>query len=150
MEIKILDKRLTLDMLKPATSGSAGIDLYACINNPVTLRPGETVSIPSGIAIHIKDMFYGGFVYPRSGLGSKNGIVLGNLTGVIDSDYTGEIMLTIWNRSAEINPPFFVIKPMMRIAQLVIQPVLVPNLIHVDEFSEETERGDGGFGSTGQ
>lgn len=146
MEIIILDKRLNLDMLKPATGGSAGIDLYSCIFRKITLCPGDTITIKTGVSIHIKDRNYAGFIYPRSGLGSK-GIVLGNLTGVIDAYYQGEIIVNLWNRHTE---SVIAIEPMMRIAQLVIQPILVPTFNQVDEFSEETDRGSNGFGSSGQ
>ena len=128
-----------------ATSGSAGLDLRACLDNPVTLTGGETQLIPTGLAVHIADPNYAALILPRSGLGHKHGIVLGNLVGLIDSDYQGQLMVSVWNRSNES----FTINPMERIAQLVVVPVVQVSFNIVDEFSQSL-RGDGGFGSTGK
>lgn len=143
---KILDCRITPEMLQPATPGSAGIDLRACIDDKLTIKPGESVLIPSGIAIHINDPHYAAFIFPRSGLGHKHGLVLGNLTGVIDSDYQGQIMISAWNRNQNLSD-CVTINPLDRIAQLVFMPVLHPQFELVESF-EESVRGDGGFGST--
>ncbi len=132
-----------------ATPGSAAIDLYACNskNEPtITIKPGQNLLIPSGIALNIKNQNIAAVVLPRSGLGHKEGIVLGNLVGLIDSDYQGEIMISIWNRNKDRD---VMIDRGMRIAQLMFIPVLKPNFIAVEEFSSKTERGSGGFGSTG-
>lgn len=128
-----------------ATSGSAGLDLRACIAEPVTLPPGETQLVPTGLAIHIADPGYAALILPRSGLGHKHGIVLGNLVGLIDSDYQGQLMISTWNRGTEP----FTFNPMERLAQLVIVPVLQVGFNIVDEF-ETSSRGTGGFGSTGK
>lgn len=128
-----------------ATSGSAGLDLRACIAEPVTLAPGETQLIPTGLAIHIADPAYAALVLPRSGLGHRHGIVLGNLVGLIDSDYQGQLMISTWNRGTEP----FILNPMERLAQLVVVPILQVGFHIVDEF-EESSRGTGGFGSTGK
>ena len=128
-----------------ATSGSAGLDLRACIAEPVTLAPGETQLVPTGLAIHIADPGYAALSLPRSGLGHKHGIVLGNLVGLIDSDYQGQLMISTWNRGTEP----FTFNPMERLAQLVIVPVLQVGFNIVDEF-ETSSRGTGGFGSTGK
>ncbi len=128
-----------------ATSGSAGLDLRACIAEPVTLAPGETQLVPTGLAIHIADPGYAALILPRSGLGHKHGIVLGNLVGLIDSDYQGQLMISTWNRGTEP----FTFNPMERLAQLVIVPVLQVGFNIVDEF-ETSSRGTGGFGSTGK
>ncbi len=128
-----------------ATSGSAGLDLRACMEEALTLQPGETRLIPTGLAIHIADPGYAGLILPRSGLGHKHGIVLGNLVGLIDSDYQGPLMVSAWNRSTVA----FVIQPMERLAQLVVVPVLQVGFNVVDEFGQ-SDRGLGGFGSTGQ
>lgn len=128
-----------------ATSGSAGLDLRACIDTSLTLHPGATALIPTGIAIHLGDPSLAAMILPRSGLGHKHGIVLGNLVGLIDSDYQGQIFVSTWNRGSHV----FVIDPMERIAQLVIVPVVQVAFNIVDEFSE-SERGAGGFGSTGK
>lgn len=143
VEIKLLDKNAQIPSY--ATDGSAGFDLYAIFENEpfITLQPGETRMIHTGIAVYIKDKEYAGFIYPRSGLGTK-GIVLGNLVGIIDSDYQGEIMVALWNRSNEPRK----ITHGDRIAQMVIQPIKRVNFKEVTEF-EKTERGEGGFGSTG-
>ena len=128
-----------------ATAGSAGLDLRACIEAPLTIEPGSTHLIPTGLAIHIADPAYAAMILPRSGLGHKHGIVLGNLVGLIDSDYQGELMVSTWNRGATA----FVLNPMERLAQLVIVPVLQVGFRVVDSF-EESDRGAGGFGSTGK
>ena len=128
-----------------ATSGSAGLDLRACIAEPVALAPGETQLVPTGLAIHIADPGYAALILPRSGLGHKHGIVLGNLVGLIDSDYQGQLMISTWNRGTEP----FTFNPMERLAQLVIVPVLQVEFNIVDEF-ETSSRGTGGFGSTGK
>ena len=142
--IKILDQRITT-LPEYATPGSAGLDLRACIDAPLTLEPGQTQFIPTGIAMHIGDPNYAAMILPRSGLGHKHGIVLGNLVGLIDSDYQGPLMVSMWNRG---DAPF-VIEPMERIAQMVIVPVMQPRFHIVESFESESERGTGGFGSTG-
>lgn len=144
IDIKVLDPRLNDMMPSYATPGSAGLDLRACFDEPLTLAPGQTVLIPTGLAIHIGDPGLTAMILPRSGLGHKHGIVLGNLVGLIDSDYQGPLMVSCWNRSSEP----FTIEPMDRIAQLVIVPVVQAQFRRVDEFTT-TERGAGGFGSTG-
>ena len=144
LDIKILDPRLKDQMPAYATSGSAGLDLRACIEEPLTLHPGETVLVPSGLAIHLADPGLAAIVIPRSGLGHKHGIVLGNLVGLIDSDYQGQVFVSCWNRGREP----FALNPMERIAQLVVVPVMQVKLNVVDSF-EESARGAGGFGSTG-
>ena len=144
LDIKILDLRLKDQMPAYATSGSAGLDLRACIEAPLTLHPGETVLVPSGLAIHLADPGLAAIVIPRSGLGHKHGIVLGNLVGLIDSDYQGQVFVSCWNRGSEP----FALNPMERIAQLVVVPVMQVKLNVVDSF-EESARGAGGFGSTG-
>lgn len=146
-EIKILDKRLGTQFPLPsyATSGSAGIDIRAMLDSPVTLKPGETIMTQSGFCVYIKDPSIVGIVYPRSGLGYKHGIVLANLVGVIDSDYQGPLMVPLWNRSNEA----YTIEPGDRIAQLVFERTLHADLSIVDEFQGNSERGTGGFGSTG-
>jgi dUTP pyrophosphatase len=145
IDVKILDTRLRDQLPHYATPGSAGLDLRACIGAPLTLQPGQTELIPSGIAIHIADPGFAAVVLPRSGLGHKHGIVLGNLVGLIDSDYQGQIFVSTWNRG---NSPF-VLNPMERLAQLVIVPVVQARFNIVDEF-DESSRGAGGFGSTGK
>jgi len=145
IDIKLLDSRLREAPPAYATTGSAGLDLRACLDAPVTLRPGETTLVPSGIAIHLGDSGLAAIVLPRSGLGHKHGIVLGNLVGLIDSDYQGQVMVSVWNRGAEA----FTIEPMERIAQLVVVPVVQAGFNIVDEFAA-SERGEGGFGSTGK
>ena len=145
LDVRVLDKRLLEQLPHYATPGSAGLDLRACIDTPVTLKPGETTLIPSGIAIHLDDPKYAAMVLPRSGLGHKHGIVLGNLVGLIDSDYQGQIFVSVWNRGhAE-----FTIQPMERIAQMIVVPVLQVEFNVVVDFVAST-RGDGGFGSTGK
>ncbi len=141
----ILDPRIKDQLPAYATSGSAGLDLRACIDQPIELKPGQTELIPTGMAIHIADNGYAAIILPRSGLGHKHGIVLGNLVGLIDSDYQGQLFVSCWNRS---QTPFTV-NPMERIAQLVIVPVQRVNFNVVESFSA-SERGDGGFGSTGK
>jgi len=145
LDVKILDPRLKDNLPAYATPGSAGLDLRACIDAPLTLAPGETKLISTGLAIHIADAGYAALVLPRSGLGSKSGIVLGNLVGLIDSDYQGALMCALWNRG---NAPFE-LKPLERIAQLVIVPVAQVAFQVVEEFTA-SERGAGGFGSTGK
>lgn len=145
IDIKILDPRLREVPPAYATPGSAGLDLRACIDRPLTLHPGQADLIPSGIAIHLADPGYAALVLPRSGLGHKHGIVLGNLVGLIDSDYQGQIFVSCWNRGASV----FVVNPMERIAQLVIVPVVQAGFNLVDEFAQ-SERGANGFGSTGK
>jgi len=146
LQIKVLDKRIGAEYPLPqyATSGSAGVDLRACIAAPLELRPGDTQLIPSGIAIHLADSNYAAVVLPRSGLGHKHGIVLGNLVGLIDSDYQGQIFVSVWNRGQSV----FTIQPGERIAQLVIVPVAQVEFDVVDDFVA-TDRGAGGFGSSG-
>ncbi len=147
VELRILDDRLGHDFPMPdyATDGSAGIDLRACLKSAETLNPGDTQLIPSGIAVHIANPAYAAVVLPRSGLGHKHGIVLGNLVGLIDSDYQGEIFISCWNRGTDA----FTIEPGERIAQLVFIPVAQPQFSIVDRF-DESERGSGGFGHTGR
>jgi dUTP pyrophosphatase len=144
LDIKILDARLREQLPRYATSGAAGLDLRACIEAPLNVEPGATHLIPSGIAIHLRDPGYCAMVLPRSGLGHKHGIVLGNLVGLIDSDYQGQIFVSLWNRGAAT----FTLNPMERIAQLVVVPVAQVDLNVVDAFEDST-RGAGGFGSTG-
>ena len=144
IDVKILDARLRSQLPRYATPGSAGLDLRACLDRPLTLAPGQTELIPSGIAIHLEDPGLAAMILPRSGLGHKHGIVLGNLVGLIDSDYQGQIFVSTWNRG---NAPF-TIEPMERLAQLVIVPVVQVDFNVVTEFSA-SRRGAGGFGSTG-
>ena len=145
VELKILDERLHNLMPAYATPGSAGLDLRACIDHVMTLHPGETELIPTGMAIHLADPGYAAMILPRSGLGHKHGIVLGNLVGLIDSDYQGQLLVSCWNRGREP----FLLNPLERIAQLIIVPVIQANFTVVDEF-RASERGEGGFGSTGK
>ncbi|MFM7657355.1 MAG: dUTP diphosphatase [Burkholderiaceae bacterium] len=145
IDVKILNQQLREQLPTYATPGSAGLDLRACIDAPLTLEPGSTHLIPTGLAIHIADPAYAAMILPRSGLGHKHGIVLGNLVGLIDSDYQGELMVSTWNRGSAS----FILNPMERLAQLVIVPVLQVAFNVVDEFTE-SERGRGGFGSTGK
>jgi dUTP pyrophosphatase len=144
LDYKILDPRLNDVLPAYATPGSAGLDLRACIEATTTVNPGDTLLVPSGIAIHLADPGLAAIVLPRSGLGHKHGIVLGNLVGLIDSDYQGQIFVSLWNRG---DTPF-VLQPMERIAQLVVVPVVQVQLRRVDTF-DASERGEGGFGSTG-
>jgi dUTP pyrophosphatase len=145
IDVKILDARLRDQLPAYATAGSAGLDLRACIAAPVELGPGQTELIPSGIAIHLAEPGLAAIVLPRSGLGHKHGIVLGNLVGLIDSDYQGQIFVSVWNRGSQV----FTLNPMERIAQLVIVPVVQVGFNIVDAF-EGSARGGGGFGSTGK
>jgi dUTP pyrophosphatase len=141
----VLDARMAEQLPAYATTGAAGLDLRACVDAPITLEPGQTVLIPTGLAIHIGDAGLAAMILPRSGLGHKHGIVLGNLVGLIDSDYQGQLQVSCWNRGQTT----FVIAPMERIAQLVIVPVVQAQFRRVDEF-DSSERGEGGFGSTGR
>ncbi len=147
IKLKILDKRIGTEFPTPnyATSGSAGLDLQACVNETMTVMPGETHLIPTGISIFIDDSTLAAVILPRSGLGHKHGIVLGNLVGLIDSDYQGPLMVSLWNRGNKE----FKIEPGDRIAQLVFVPVVQANFEVVDDFAK-TERGEGGFGHTGK
>ena len=145
IDIKILDPRMKDQLPAYATAGSAGLDLRACINEALHIQPGTTHLIPTGLAIHLADPAYAAMILPRSGLGHKHGIVLGNLVGLIDSDYQGELMVSTWNRGSTE----FVLYPMDRLAQLVIVPVLQVGFNVVDEF-DSSSRGAGGFGSTGK
>ena len=145
VDVKILDERLKSQMPSYATEGSAGLDLRAMLDEPLTLAPGETKLIKTGLAIHLANPGYAAMILPRSGLGHKHGIVLGNLVGLIDSDYQGELMVSTWNRGHTS----FTIEPMERIAQLVIVPVVQMEMNIVDDF-EASRRGEGGFGSTGK
>lgn len=144
VDIKIIDERLYANMPEYATAGSAGIDLMACINEPLKIYPNETHLIGTGFAAYIKDPNYAGIILPRSGLGHKKGLVLGNLVGLIDSDYQGELKVSLWNRSNDMH----VISPLDRIAQFVIIPVQQVHFNVVQSF-DESDRGEGGFGSTG-
>lgn len=145
IDLKILDDRLKDALPQYATPGAAGLDLRACIEAPITLQPGETVLIPTGMAIHIGDPGLAAMILPRSGLGHKHGIVLGNLVGLIDSDYQGQLMVSTWNRGNTA----FTLNPMERLAQLVIVPVVQVAFNVVDVFAG-SQRGEGGFGSTGK
>jgi len=145
IDVKILDPRMKDLLPAYATPGSAGLDLRACIDAPLTLEPGQTVLVPTGLAIHVADPGYAAMILPRSGLGHKNGIVLGNLVGLIDSDYQGQLMVSTWNRGNQT----FTLQPLDRLAQLVIVPVLQVGFNVVEEFAS-SERGAGGFGSTGK
>ena len=145
IDIKVLDPRMRESLPSYATSGSAGLDLRACLNAPVELSPGQAHFIPTGLAIHIADPGLAAVILPRSGLGAKHGIVLGNLVGLIDSDYQGQLMVSCWNRSATA----YTIQPMERIAQMVIVPVVQAQFRQVEQF-DTSSRGEGGFGSTGQ
>ncbi|MDN4035696.1 dUTP diphosphatase [Massilia sp. YIM B02443] len=145
IDLKILDPRMKDLLPAYGTPGSAGLDLRACLDAPLTIEPGQTVLVPTGLAIHLKDPGYAAMILPRSGLGHKNGIVLGNLVGLIDSDYQGQLMVSTWNRSQAT----FVLQPMDRLAQLVVVPVLQVGFNVVEEFAS-SDRGAGGFGSTGK
>jgi dUTP pyrophosphatase len=146
LDVKILDARLREAMPAYATAGSAGLDLRACLDAPLTLQANAWQLVPTGMAIHLNDPAYAALILPRSGLGHKHGIVLGNLVGLIDSDYQGQLMVSAWNRSDVA----FTIEPMERIAQLVIVPVLQAQFNLVNEFAQASERGEGGYGSTGK
>ena len=145
LDVKILDPRIRDNLPHYATAGAAGLDLRACIERPIELAPGATQLVPSGIAIHLGDPGLAAMVLPRSGLGHKHGIVLGNLVGLIDSDYQGQIFVSLWNRGSAV----FTLKPLERIAQLVVVPVLQVELNVVDDFAASA-RGANGFGSTGK
>ena len=145
IDIKIIDARMAEQLPAYATPGSAGLDLRACLNEPLTLQPNAWQLVPTGIAIYLQDPNFAAIILPRSGLGHKHGIVLGNLVGLIDSDYQGQLMVSAWNRSDTA----FTIEPMERIAQLVIMPVVQAQFNVVTEFPA-SQRGEGGYGSTGQ
>jgi dUTP pyrophosphatase len=145
IDVRILDARLKQQLPAYATMGSAGLDLRACIDSTLEVRPGETHLVPSGIALHLADPGLAAVVLPRSGLGHKHGIVLGNLVGLIDSDYQGEILVSVWNRGGQT----FTLQPLERIAQLVVVPVVQVALNVVETFAD-SGRGAGGFGSTGK
>jgi dUTP pyrophosphatase len=145
IDVRLLDERLKTHPPAYATEGAAGLDLRACLPAPITLHPGETTLVPSGLAIHLADPGLAAMVLPRSGLGHKHGIVLGNLVGLIDSDYQGQIFVSVWNRGRAS----FTIQPMERIAQLVVVPVLQVGFNLVDSF-DASARGADGFGSTGK
>ena len=145
IDVKILDARMRDQLPQYATSGAAGLDLRACLDHAITLNPGETQLIATGLSIHIRDPGYAAMILPRSGLGHKNGIVLGNLVGLIDSDYQGPLMVSCWNRSQTA----FTLAPMERLAQLVIVPVMQAEFCVVEDFAI-SDRGEAGFGSTGR
>ena len=145
VDVKIIDPRLVNNLPEYATSGSAGLDLRACLREPLTLQPNAWQLVPTGVAIFLQDPGYAALILPRSGLGHKHGIVLGNLVGLIDSDYQGQLMVSAWNRSDLA----FTIEPMERIAQLVIVPVMQAQFNVVNEFTA-SQRGEGGYGSTGK
>ena len=144
IDLKVLDPRIAEHLPAYATAGSAGLDLRACIDAPITLEPGQAALIPTGLAIHIGDSGLAAMLLPRSGLGHKHGIVLGNLVGLIDSDYQGPLMVSCWNRGVAV----YAVQPMERIAQMVIVPVVQARFRVVESF-EASSRGEGGFGSTG-
>ncbi len=146
IDVRVLDERLREQLPAYATPGSAGLDLRACLDAPLTLAPNAWQLVPTGLAIHLADPGFAAMILPRSGLGHKHGIVLGNLVGLIDSDYQGQLMVSAWNRS---DVPF-TIEPMERIAQMVIVPVVQASFRVVDDFAEASERGSGGYGSTGR
>ena len=145
VDIKILDPRMQGQLPQYATPGSAGLDLRACLDAPLTLAPNAWQLVPTGLAMHLRDPGYAAMILPRSGMGHKHGIVLGNLVGLIDSDYQGQLMVSAWNRS---DTPF-VLEPMERLAQMVIVPVMQAQFNVVEEFADVSERGTGGYGSTG-
>jgi dUTP pyrophosphatase len=145
LDIKILDARMRDFLPAYATTGSAGLDLRACLDEAITLEPGQTTLVPTGLAIHIADPGFAAIILPRSGLGHKHGVVLGNLVGLIDSDYQGQLMISTWNRGTVA----FTLNPMERLAQMVIVPVVQARFNIVEDF-EESVRGAGGFGSTGK
>ncbi len=145
VDLKILDDRLKDQLPSYATPGAAGLDLRACVDQALEIEPGQTVLVPTGLSIHLADPGYAAMILPRSGLGHKHGIVLGNLVGLIDSDYQGPLMVSTWNRGQQV----FTLEPMERLAQLVIVPVVQAAFRVVDEFESDSDRGAGGFGSTG-
>ena len=145
VDLKILDPRLADQLPAYATPGSAGLDLRACLDAPLVLAPGQTALLPTGLSLHLGDLGLAAMILPRSGLGHRHGIVLGNLVGLIDSDYQGPLMVSCWNRGSEP----FTVQPLERIAQLVIVPVVQADFRVVDSF-ETSARGEGGFGSTGR
>jgi dUTP pyrophosphatase len=145
LQVRVLDERVRESLPHYATPGAAGLDLRACLDDPLTLAPGDSQLVPSGIAIHLGDPSLAAIVLPRSGLGAKHGIVLGNLVGLIDSDYQGQIFVSVWNRGRGA----FTINPLERIAQLVVVPVVQVALEVVDDFAT-SDRGANGFGSTGR
>ena len=144
IDVKIINPLIKDQLPHYATAGSAGLDLRACISDKIVLEPGQTVLIPTGLAIHLADANYAAIILPRSGLGHKHGVVLGNLVGLIDSDYQGELMVSTWNRGSTA----FTIEPFERIAQMVIVPVVQAQFNLVEDF-DASDRGAGGFGSTG-
>jgi dUTP pyrophosphatase len=144
IDLKVLDPRVAAHLPVYATPGSAGLDLRACLDAPLRIEPGQTVLIPTGLAVHIADPALAAMILPRSGLGHKHGIVLGNLVGLIDSDYQGPLMVSCWNRGSTA----YTVQPLERIAQMVIVPVVQASFRRVDAFGL-SQRGDGGFGSTG-
>jgi len=146
IDVKIIDSRMAEQLPAYATPGSAGLDLRACLSEPLTLQPNAWQLVPTGIAIYLANPNFAAIILPRSGLGHKHGIVLGNLVGLIDSDYQGQLMVSAWNRSDVA----FTIEPMERIAQLVIVPVVQAQFNVVTEFAAPSERGEGGYGSTGK
>ena len=146
LDVKLMDERLRDMLPNYATAGSAGLDLRACLDKALTLQANAWQLLPTGIAIHLKDPHYAALILPRSGLGHKHGIVLGNLVGLIDSDYQGQLMVSAWNRSDVA----FTIEPMERIAQMVIVPVVQAEFNVVEDFDVSTERGAGGYGYTGK
>lgn len=146
IDVKIMDPRMAEHLPAYATAGSAGLDLRACLDAPLTLAPNAWQLVPTGLAVHLGDPAYAAMLLPRSGLGHKHGIVLGNLVGLIDSDYQGQLMVSAWNRS----PTAFTIEPMERIAQMVIVPVVQAQFRVVDDFASTSARGAGGYGSTGR
>ncbi len=145
IDVRVLDARMADQLPGYATPGSAGLDLRACLDAPLVLAPNAWQLVPTGLAIHLKDPGYAALILPRSGLGHKHGIVLGNLVGLIDSDYQGQLMVSAWNRSDVA----YTLQPMERLAQLVIVPVVQAQFRVVDDFDHATERGAGGYGSTG-
>ena len=146
IDVKVLDARMAEYLPSYATPGSAGLDLRACLDAPLVLEPGQSALIPTGLSIHIGDPGLAAMILPRSGLGHKHGIVLGNLVGLIDSDYQGQLMVSAWNRSDVA----FTIEPMERLAQMVIVPVVQARFNVVEDFAAESARGAGGYGSTGR
>ncbi|OIR02706.1 deoxyuridine 5'-triphosphate nucleotidohydrolase [mine drainage metagenome] len=145
IEVRLLDQRLREQLPAYATPGAAGMDLRACVDAPLSLQPGQAELIPTGLSIHVADPGYAALILPRSGLGHKHGIVLGNLVGLIDSDYQGPLMVSCWNRGTQI----YAVQPFERIAQLVIVPVMQAQWTVVESFTP-SHRGEGGFGSTGR